>query len=155
MERYNISNKEEFEKVCQYLKDTLPFLKEFAKSINANVRYTTGYDWPTIKIYYKRKFVRENGYNIDKSIFITISDYKYPPIYNIWTGVSNNYGLKEIFEIIYCLFNKEKYFYKRLSWKKDIGCVDPPIDKEKLKSLLIQAKQILDNFDESQLQEVK
>ena len=155
MERKEITNKEEFNEVCQYLKNILNFAREFAKSINAKVYYSnTSHDWPTIEIYCGREFNREKNYNIDKSIFITISDYKFPPIYNVWVSVSNNYGFKEIFEIIYLFINKKRYFYKRSCWKKDIGYIYPPIDKIYLKELLKQAKQILDNFDELELEKI-
>ena len=143
MERHNISTKKEFEKVCQYLKDSLEFVEGYAKSINAKACYSKSHEWPTIEFYVQRSFNSQKGYFIDKYIFLSIDDYKYPPIYKIWVTMSNNYGFKEIFEAIRGLFKKD-YHWKRLYWKKTIGYLTAPIDKVQLKDLLCQGKKELD-----------
>ena len=68
--------------------------------------------------------------------------------------VSNAYGPKELMHV-FIPFNKKQYSWPRLSWAKNLGEFQENIDPLRLKKLLEEAKQILDNFDESWLQEVK
>lgn len=154
MERHYISGKEEFKKVCQYLRDIFGVAKQFAKSINANMYFSTSHEWPTIEFYVERRYNSQKRYFVDKYIFLSIDDYKYPPIYKVWVVVSNSHGFKEIFEIIYSLFKQQNYLYKRLRWEKKIGYLDPPIDKKRLRDLLNEARQTIDNFDESELEKI-
>ena len=142
MDRHSISNKKEFEAICGYLKDALGFAKEYGRNFNARVYYSVSHEWPAIAFHVSRDFDKQKKHFIRKDIFLSISDYNYPPIYKLWITISNDYGYKEILEFIHSLF-KENYLFKRDYLKKDIGYLEAPIDKEKLKNLLDEARRAL------------
>lgn len=154
LEREHISTREELEKVCRPLKDIVGFIKEFANPINAKVNYSSyHHDWPVIETRLKSQFSEKKKCFIDKLILLTISDYNYPPIYELRLVVSNSYGPKEFFAFIPGL-SKKWNSWIRYRWEKTIGSFQIPIDKSKLSLLLEEAVKILTNFDESELKDV-
>jgi len=104
------------------------------------------------RLWYRRRSQLKDYY-IDKVINLSLFD-KENGLYGISVGVINSYGHKNFYAFIPFLRKKWKSF-KYFNWGKTLGEFKREIDSEKLKQLLEQAKQILDNFDESLLQEVK
>lgn len=109
--------------------------------------------------YYIRKVI--HMILVDKRLYkilhnIELQDECNDDIYcKINVYVKTHYGLKDlIFAFIPFLKSISKR-WDRKWWSRTIGCLTFPIQLDKLESLLKESKQILDKFDESQLQEAK
>ena len=145
IERHNILNNKELHAACQHLKDILGFVKMLSKDFNIKTRYSTSHEWPTIEFYVSRTYDKQKKYFIKKIMFLSINDYKYPPIYKLWVAISNDYGFMEIIEALHSLFKKD-YLFKREYYKKDIGNLEVPINREKLRSLFNQGVKFLTTY---------
>lgn len=150
---HNLSNNQivELEKP---LKETDVILKDFAGRYKFNYSSANPHDYPNRSLSCKI-ISKTRKYYIGKHINITLENEKEPYTYKFWLSVSNTYGLREFIQLFPILRTKFNISHKRLGWEKILTYLEAPIDKEKLSSSLIQAKQLLDNFDESQLQEIK
>ena len=95
MERHCISNKEEFRKVCQHLKDIFEFAKGISKNSNMKAFYSLSHEWPAIEFQFSRAFDKQKRYYIKKIIILTLRDYEYPPVYKLSAIISNDYGYEE------------------------------------------------------------
>lgn len=66
-----------------------------------------------------------------------------------------HYGLKDLLFTLMPVLRRIRKKWLRKRWSQTLGCLGFPIDTQKLGTLLEQGKQILDNFDESWLKEIK
>ena len=130
-----------------------PVLDGFAVKNDLKFHYSTYHDGLYVEFKKENKSI-DGEYYIAKRIRIGLISLQEKLACSISVYVNTHYGLKELIlfvPILRTLRNK----WHRYKWSQRIGYLDFPIDLEKLRSLLSQAKQILDNFDESLLQEVK
>ena len=147
----------------------LPVLQLFAKQNNLRLTYSTYHDGLEVELSseYKRKslkeFIRKEIHLglIDKTLYkslhkIDLSNECEEKIYcRMNVEVFTHYGLKDIIFALIPVLRPIRKKWSRKYWSQVIGSLVFPIDIRKLTFLLEQAKQILDNFDESLLQEVK
>ncbi len=144
----------EYNKPLKKVKD---IFIEFAKKYKFSFDHTIYHECPTIGLSFGIKSKKSKEYSLSKAISLSFEEKKESSaIFKFWIVVTNTYNIfNELLTIIPAYDKKFSVSHKRLKWERTLGYLEAPIDKEKLKSLLTQAKQILDNFDESQLQEVK
>lgn len=129
-----------------------PILKEFSKKYGFHFRDSWSHDWPMRTLTY-RIISQQGDYHLAKGLYVRMDDGGVKTrIYEIGVGVYTNYGFKEFYAIIPFL-TKRYHALKQLSWGKSLAEFKETIDHERLKQLLEEAKQILDNFDESWLKE--
>lgn len=128
-------------------------LKDFAKSNNFKLHYSTYHDSLDIE-FLRNCHSRKGKYYIAKRIRIGLVEMENKLSCSISVYVNNHYGLKELL-LFFPYLRKIRSKWQRKKWSQRIGYIDFPIDLKELQSFLNQAKQILDNFDESMLQEVK
>lgn len=135
------------------LKEVEYIFKNFAKEYGLTFSHSTYHDYPMIGLSFGKKSKESNKYFLSKAISLTFHEKKgNTAIFNLRVVISNTYNIfKELLTIIPAYDRKFHKTHKRLRWEKNLACLESPIDKEKLKSLLEEAKRILDNFDESVL----
>lgn len=149
---YDYFTQEEWDRFQRPLIKIDPFLKEFAQKNGFYFIDSWSHDWPRRELGCRVRS-KTGKYYLDKNIMFGLNSNK-ARIYGFTVGVLNHYGLKELYGLIPFL-SKKRDSWKRLSWSKSLGEFKDNIDLERLKQLLEEAKQILDNFDESWLKDVK
>ena len=131
-----------------------PILKEFAKKHGFYFKDSWSHDWPLRTLTYKIKS-RQGDYYLSKGLYVRMDDDGIKTrIYEIGVGVHTNFGFKELYAITPFLTKRYRAL-KHLTWGKQLAEFKETIDPERLRQLLEQGRQILDNFDENQLQEIK
>lgn len=144
---------EELKKIDAPLKEVDWIFKNFAKKYGFVFNHSTYHDWPCVYVVNTQKS-KNQEYFLKLTIGIRPEDnVEISHVYSMGVGVHTTYGLKELYAFIPIL-NRKRDSWKRLGWGKSLGEFKESIDPERLKQLLEEAKQILDNFNESQLQEI-
>jgi len=138
-------NKEELEKYLAPIKTVDPVLNEFAMKYKTTVHPSTYHGYLSREISFVTRS-REGNYKLIKSIYLLLSEKRWPPIYRLMLIVSNSYGWKEFLRVI-PIFDKTCASWKRIRWEKHLYDFESEINESQLQELLEKAKTILDNLE--------
>lgn len=142
---------QEWERFQEALVKLDPILKDFAR--RSFFHYEDYFSQCVERRLWVRSKSNTDKYYLDKILSISLVD-KVNLRYEVSVAVLNAYGPMNLFAFVPFLRENWKS-WKRYSWGKTLGEFQGEIDPLRLTQLLEQGKQILNNFDESQLQEVK
>lgn len=143
--------KDEFAKYAAPINKIDSILIDFARKYNTKVRSSSYHGYLSREISFLTKS-KSNNFGLRKSIYLILKEKKWPPLYYLLLVVSNSYGRKELLRIV-PVFRGICDSWKRLRWEKTLYEFKENIDEDKLKQMMQEARLILDNFDEINLNE--
>lgn len=133
------------------LREVEGIFKDFAKKQGFVFNHSTYHDWPIINLI-KVENSKIKNYCLSKGISVYLKDLNSKEkIYSLEVGVSSTYRFEGLFVFLPFL-KRRRDMWKRFGWEKSLGEFKETINPECIKSLLKQAKIMLDNFDENRLQ---
>lgn len=145
--------KDEFAKYTAPINKNDRILSDFARKYNTKVHSSSYHGYLSREISFLTKS-KSNNFSLRKSIYLILKEKKWPPVYYLLLVVSNSYGGRELLRMV-PIFGRICDSWKRLRWEKTLYEFKENIDEDKLKQMIQEAKLILDNFNEANLNEME